>query len=306
MKNRHSAVVRSRELLRLGDIEAAGEIAEAEISRLADQGDTVELWRARFIRAEILSMKGHTEAALRYLDSLTAPPSTELSVAMKLNRGRYRGLLGKHTEAYALLVEAASEAQEAGLSELLGEIYLEQAFVSFLRKQYTASDHEFRLALQVSEEIGEWFLRGSALWGVGKVLMIEGYHRDAIPWLEDSLEIFQSANAKLATAMVWGELGVCRLGLGDDQGALDLFLKAAEVESAAGLIRNYQVSLADIGNVYLERCEYLTALSYYQRALSLARDIKDPVSVKKWTYNINLAYARIRAQIDQQYPRPMV
>lgn len=52
------------------------------------------------------------------------------------------------------------------------------------------------------------------------------------------------------------------------------------------------------------RRDYLTALSYYRRAVSLARQIKDPVSVKKWTYNINLAYARIRAQVDQDHPRP--
>ena len=35
----------------------------------------------------------------------------------------------------------------------------------------------------------------------------------------------------------------------------------------------------------------------------MAREIKDPVSIKKWTHNINLAYARIRQSVDQTNPR---
>ena len=48
------------------------------------------------------------------------------------------------------------------------------------------------------------------------------------------------------------------------------------------------------------RRDHFTAISCYQRALALAREIKDPVSIKKWTRNINLAYARIRLEVDQQ------
>jgi hypothetical protein len=53
-----SAVVYARDLLRLGNIDEASQIAEAEIARVSDCGDTDVLWRARFIRAEILSMRG--------------------------------------------------------------------------------------------------------------------------------------------------------------------------------------------------------------------------------------------------------
>jgi hypothetical protein len=40
-------------------------------------------------------------------------------------------------------------------------------------------------------------------------------------------------------------------------------------------------------------------VDYYRRALSLAREIKDPVSIEKWSYNIRLAYARLRQAVDQ-------
>ena len=99
------------------------------------------------------------------------------------------------------------------------------------------------------------------------------------------------------------ELAVCYLGLGDDEKAMDLFRKAEQVNSECGVVHNYQVVLANIGNVYLHRRDYFTAISYYQRALTLPREIRDPVSVKKWTRNINLAYARIRFAVDQQSSR---
>ena len=93
------------------------------------------------------------------------------------------------------------------------------------------------------------------------------------------------------------------MGLGNDEKALELFRKAECINRELGYIHNYQVVLANIGNVYLYRRDHFTAISYYRRALALAREIKDPVSIKKWTYNINLAYARIRASVDQGCPR---
>jgi tetratricopeptide (TPR) repeat protein len=87
--------------------------------------------------------------------------------------------------------------------------------------------------------------------------------------------------------------------MGDDQDALDLFGKAEKINYEAGFVHNYRVVLANIGNVYLHRRDHFTAISYYQRALALARQTKDRVSIKKWTYNINLAYARMREAVDR-------
>ena len=44
----------ARGLMRLGDLNGASRIAEAEIQRLGDQNNTAEIWRLRFIRAEVL------------------------------------------------------------------------------------------------------------------------------------------------------------------------------------------------------------------------------------------------------------
>ncbi len=96
-----------------------------------------------------------------------------------------------------------------------------------------------------------------------------------------------------------GREAVCDLGLGDDRRSFKLLEAALEAKSAAGTVPNYLVLLANIGNVYLHRRNYLTAIDCYRRALTLAREINDPVSIQKWSYNIRLAYARLLQSVEE-------
>jgi tetratricopeptide (TPR) repeat protein len=296
---------RARDLMRLGDLDRASEIAEAEIQRVGDQGNTTELWRFRFVRAQVLEARGHADEALKYLEALAPPPAEDVEscAGLKMHRGYYSGLLCRYEVAHRLLAEADVMATQAGLPKVQGEIYLSRAFIFFRQKDYISSDRMFRSVLSIAEQVRGWYFRGHALWGIGKNLMIQGQYHDAMPWLEQSLGIFEDAGARLSIATVWSELAVCYLGLEDDEKALELLRKAERVNYESGVIHNYQVVLANIGNVYLHRRDHFTAISYYRRALALAREIKDPVSVKKWTYNINLAYARIRSSVDQHGPK---
>lgn len=295
----------ARDLMRLGDVDGASKIAETEIQRAGDQGNSIELWRLRFIRAEVLEAHGRADEALKYIESLTPPPAQEVEscASLKMHRGFYSGLLGRYELAHRLLGEAEVTAHDGGLPKLQADVYLSWAFIFFRQEDYVSSGRLFRSVLSIAEKVGGWYFRGHAFWGIGKNLMILEQYRDAMPWLEESLGIFEDAPARLSIAMVWSELAVCYLGVGDDEKALELFRKAECVNRELGYIHNYQVVLANIGNVYLYRRDHFTAISNYRRALALAREIKDPVSIKKWNYNINLAYARIRADVDQRRMR---
>ncbi len=290
--------------LQRGELENARIAAEAEITRLADDGDETELWKFRLARAEILTIRGHTEVALEYLDSFALPCASdpESVASIKMYRGYCSGILGHNEVSHSLLFEAEHLAREAGLLKLLGEVLLCQAFILFREKSYRSSSDLYRSALEIAQQIRDWYLHGHGLWGIGKNLMIQCQYLDAMPWLTQSLRIFEAQGARLSISTVWSELAVCFLGLGDDEKAMELLRMSEHVDYKAGLMHSYQIDLANIGNVYLHRRDYFTALSYYQRAVSLAREIKDPVSVKKWTYNINLAYARMKATIDHGSP----
>jgi tetratricopeptide (TPR) repeat protein len=222
-----------------------------------------------------------------------------------MHRGICCGYLGRHENSHRLLSEAETAAQNARLWRLIGDIRLFRAFIFYRERDYGFSSELYRSVLELQEAANDWYLRGHGLWGVGKNLMIQEQYEDAVHWLVRPLEIFENENARLAMALVWSELGVCYLGLGEDDKALGLFRKSEVVDVECGLLHGYQIDLANIGNVYLQRREYMMAISYYRKAVAVARGIKNPLSVKKWTYNINLTYARIRAQIDQQHPRPI-
>jgi len=100
-------------------------------------------------------------------------------------------------------------------------------------------------------------------------------------------------------AIVSSEMAVCHLQLGDDRKSLELLENAAQIQREVGRVQNYLVALANIGNVYLYRRDYLTAIDYYRRALELAKEINDPVSIEKWSHNIRVAYAGLRESVDQ-------
>lgn len=298
--------IRVRDLLHRGEVENAWSAADVELRRLAHVGNITEVWKLRLLRAEILTIQGRVQEALEYLESFPPPCAgdSESTGSLKMQRGYCSGILGRTSVSHSLLVEAERLARDAGCLSLLGEILLCRAFIFFREKEYESSRDLYRSALDLSQEIEDWYVRGHGFWGIGKNHMIQCRYEDAMPLLEQSLRIFEAQNARLSVSTVWSELAVCYLGLGDDQKAMELLQMSERVDLEAGLMHSYQIDLANIGNVYLYRRDYFTALAYYQRAVSLARQIKDPVSVKKWTYNINLAYARIRAQIDQEYPRP--
>jgi tetratricopeptide (TPR) repeat protein len=302
---RRSPLSAARELMDHGDLDGAHRAAEDGLRAASCWDSAQDLWRLRFILARVLAMRSGPERALQYLRSLGSPSHDDPEVRIELSRlcGAYSGSLGRYDFSHRLLSAAADMAKEAGVLSLLAEALLSRAFVFFLQKDYASSDSLFREALGLSESLGGWYFRGHALWGIGKNLMIQEHHQEAMPWLDESLKIFDEAGARLEIAMVWSEMAVCHLGMGDDEKAMELLRGAERINHDAGFLHNYQVNLANIGNVYLHRGENLTAIEYYRRALELARQIKDPVSIKKWTRNMNLAYARIRWSVDQQNPR---
>src|SRR6266446_1755590 len=201
----------ARGLLRLDDLDGASRIAEDELGRVKDYGNAAQIWRLRFVRAEIMRLRGHTEEALNYLETRASvyPPEAsdaESPIGLMMHSGYCCGLLGRYQRSHLLLAEAEEKAGRASLLELLCEVYQRQAMIFFRQQDYASSDRIFRSILKLSDGVGGWYFRGNALWGIGKNLMIQEHYRDAVPWLHESLEVFEGVNAPLSVATVWSEL----------------------------------------------------------------------------------------------------
>jgi len=292
-----------RDLVRRGDLNGAHQAVEPALQKFGSGDNSAHAWLLRLAWADLLRLRGHTDEALEYLASAEryCPPNKDdvPSVAgLKKTRGYCFGHLGDYSSSHALMREAENLAKGAGLLELQCEIHQCQAMIFYLQRDYDSSERLFRLILENSEKVGGWYFRANGLWGIGKNLMIRNRFSEAMPWLEESLSIFQAAGARVPVAIVCSELAVCYLGLGDDEKSLELLENASAVQKNAGSVQNCLVVLANIGNVYLHRRDHLRAIEYYREALELARKIKDPVSIQKWSFNLKLAYARLQESVD--------
>ncbi len=148
-----SPIEHARDLMRVGDLEKAGEPAESEIARIGPDGDAARMWDFRFICARVLEARGRAEEALSYLESFVSPTANEVesAAAFKMYCGEYSGYLGRYEASHRLFEASEALARGAGLLELLGEIHLSGAFIFFRQKDYVTSDALFRAALELSE-----------------------------------------------------------------------------------------------------------------------------------------------------------
>ena len=93
-----------------------------------------------------------------------------------------------------------------------------------------------------------------------KNLMYRGEDAKAIPRCEEAPAILEKLDARFGCAIVQGELGTWYMHLGETDKALELLERTAEIFRASGVVSHDQVSLADIGSVYLYRRKFLTSL----------------------------------------------
>ena len=282
--------------LRLGEFERALEAADRGIACGKHLVDGQEYWGYRFVRAEVLRMRGQIEEAAAYLYSLGLPNESDVPsrASWNMHLGYCLGLLGRYSESSQLLEQAGYTAWEADLPELRCAILLRKGMIHYVRNEYGPSDKTYRCALDICERLDDWYLISTALAGIGKNLMAQRHFTQALPWFEQSLAIADQAGARHSIARLWNELAVCHWGLGDSAKSLELLRDAERLTLELGAMHAYQVCLADIGNVYLQLGDCVTAMTYYERALRLAEQIKDPVSVKKWNHNLHLAFQKFR------------
>src|SRR5260370_634127 len=145
------------EALRIGELNNAWNAAEEGI-RINQDRSSKEFWEYRFVRAEILRIRGRFEEALGFLEVTGAPPEqhAHLLATWKMHCGYCLGFLGRYIRSRQLLQEAESEINVLGGPDLRFEVLLRQAMISFLEGDYTHSDRIYRVALDECKRTGDY------------------------------------------------------------------------------------------------------------------------------------------------------
>jgi len=82
--------------------------------------------------------------------------------------------------------------------------------------------------------------------------------------------------------------------------ALEYFVEALQLSESLGLKRDQGVILRNIGNIFLDQEMPEQALSYYQQALAIDRELKSDVDIAKELLNISSAYS-VTVKLDSAY-----
>jgi tetratricopeptide (TPR) repeat protein len=152
------------------------------------------------------------------------------------------------------------------------------------------SDTCLRHALAIGEKEKNAMITGLGSAGIGKNLMMNGRPREAVPWFERALTIFEKEGSRLHVAAMLSELGACHFGLDNLEESLELLLQADKIELEAGAHPGRQIWQI-LGIFIFDVASMLGPFSYYQRAIEIAKQSDDRISVYKWLKILIVAYS---------------
>jgi tetratricopeptide (TPR) repeat protein len=202
IKARKSLVDSALDLVHRGDLDAAWRAAEDGIQKTGSARTLRAYWIFRFVRAEVLRVRGRTQEALSFLNSLGSPrqQDIEFRAALAMHCGYCSALLGHYGAAAGLLTEADALAASGGCLELQGELTARRAMIAYLQKDYDTSRKLYKSVFDAYGEQFGWYLHCIARGGVGKSLMARRKFLEALPWLEGAVTTAEAVGAKLLVA----------------------------------------------------------------------------------------------------------
>jgi len=278
-----------------GDLKQCVEISTQGIQDAQAEGNEIELWWFRCMLAQGMASQGRYQEALSWVETDELSGALDLGARTRLmiQRAFYLTQTRNYFLAKNILDEVASLARAAGEQALLGEIAVNRMTLFFYLAEYDSMEECARSALAIAEQQRLALLEGWAASGIGKSFMVRSRFQQAIPWYERAHRIFVRDGIYLHASQMRSELGCCYYGLQEDEKALELFSEALQVSLDAGAMPSYQIDLANIGNIHLRRGEYAAAISNYQKAANIARELDDWISVSKWLKNLAIAYSQM-------------
>jgi len=257
------------------------------------RGNPPAFWWFRCIMAQCLGMQGRFAEALDLVEvnKLTTGLESALLGQLLIQKSFYLSRIGNYLQARDVLQEAADLADETGQLSLRCEVEINQMTLAFYMADHEGMERRARSALSLSLQHGLPLVEARACSGIGKSFMLKGEFAEAITWYERSRGRFVDAGLSFEADGILSELGCCYYGLKEDDRALQYYEQALQSSLEARAMPTYQIDLANIGNIYLRRGEFSAAILNYQKAVEIARELGDWISVAKWLGNLAHAYS---------------
>lgn len=278
--------------------------ASADVDRglaIAPDG-SLSAWRFRLLRAEILLSMRETQAAAAALK--TAPPA---AAAFVPQMARYR-LCQAHLAqlshdlgtARTRIKQARLLAQSLPDQRLNAEIELRSALLDVANHDPAAGKSHILHVIAYAESKRDDSLRMNATGSMGYLLMHSGHSDEAVQWLKEAVKEARLVGARTSEARALGNLGYSFFDLGDLDKALSNFRLAEEQFTSIGNRFETQIWLGNTGNVEEMNRNFEVAATYYAKALTISRQIKDDYWTALWLNDLAVVSTELERWDDAE------
>jgi signal transduction histidine kinase len=190
------------------------------------------------------------------------------------HKGNKKKLLGDLEDALGAYLKAAEAAKKAGYITGVANTYSAIASVYVALQNHNNAMHYFHKAIAILRQGDGTLSLATTILNAGDELRSAKIYDSALLYFKESASLFEKANSLTGKAYNLGNVGMVYASLGKNELAERNLNEA--IQLLEGLkdyypICSYLISMADI---YLERRDLPTALTYAHRSLKLAQQHK--------------------------------
>jgi len=211
-----------------------------------------------------------------------APGKPDLEARLLLDQG-YAAYKQTHFAESKVLLDHSLQVAESGeMWPLVAEIKLRRGAVLIQLGDAAGGEADFVDALRLAKQSQNSYLEISALGNLAILLRKRARYDEAAASLEQLRSVAGQLESKSFTARLLNNLGYCYLQLGLPERAAPLFDQAQKLAQQTSELTDLQIGLGHMGDWFSSQGQYDVALSYYRRALGVARQSHDQYWVEKW------------------------
>ncbi len=280
---------------RRGEYKSALSRARSGQSDIGESGSPEWYWRFRLLEAETLISTGEAADAVRILEPRAGftLPVRQLEPRRLLDLGWARSFLSEHAKSLALLEEAGRLAAAFGDREAMAQAELRRGTLLGYAKRFEESERAYAASLELSRNLMDPYLEGSALGSLGFLRLNLGRYEEAIYYFDQVLPLARRIGSKSLEALTIQNAAWCYFRLGDFDKAAVRFEQAQRLFAGMGKLREHQISLGNLGSIAFSRGDYRGALAYYEGALAAAKRIRHQASAADWLSNLALTHIEL-------------
>lgn len=262
-------------------------IADAGLSKFPTP-DTDWHWRFTVLKAEILVRQRRNEESLKLLEEALPATlaSSDVAVWREMTQGMADTFLGRFPEAKDHLAAAEVLARNKH-PDLLGEVYLRDGTLAFLRGDLPAAADAYHNALRLSREQKDDFLQAAALGSLGLVATKQEHYDESIDWNQGALQLSRLVGAENSTAIILGNMGWSYMALGNYENALALLRQAEDASTKAGLLGARAYWRINIARIEYFLHDFDASAKDTEVALGFARELSEKSIIAQCLNNLS-------------------